>query len=134
MKTKLLCLLAAVIAFDFLVTLIGQPAVYWVHPRTADEGNPVFRWFMFQGAPIYLLFIVAYIAGVILLVRSLSRQAALVTGLVFLLSHYFAASTWLSFHFHLNMAGPAVYALLLSLAAIWILRPGDVNGCCESGR
>jgi len=133
MKKKLLFLLAAVIAFDFAVTILGQPRSYWLDPRTAEEGNPVFRWFMFQGTACYFAFIAAYIAGVVGLVSRLQRQPALIVGLVFLLSHYFAASTWLSFHFHLNMAGPAVYALVLSFWSISIMRPSDWNACCEDG-
>ena len=129
MKNKLLWLLVAVIAFDFGITIFGQPASYWHHPQTADEGNPVFRWFMFQGAFCYLGFILTYIAGVLALVTCLPKQAVIITGLVFLLSHYFAGSTWLSFHFHLGMAGPIIYAVVLSVALILILQSGGLTVC-----
>ncbi len=132
MKNIPLFLLAAVIAFDFLVTILGQPASYWLHPHTADEGNPVFRWFMFEGAACYFVFIAAYIAGVVILVSRLPRQAAIIVGLVFLLSHYFAASTWLAFNFNLNMAGPAIYALVISIGLIWIMRSSDSKTCFEN--
>ena len=112
----------AVIAFDFGITMFGQPASYWHNPLTADEGNPVFRWFMFRGVYCYLAFILAYLFGAFALVTLLPTQAAIITGLVFLLSHYFAASTWLSFHFHLGMVGPILYALVLSVALILILQ------------
>ena len=101
MKNRLCWLLVAVIAFDFGITIFGQPSSYWHSPQTADEGNPVFRWFMYQGAVCYLAFILAYLVGVLALITRLPRQAAVITGLVFLLSHYFAGSTWLSYHFHL---------------------------------
>jgi hypothetical protein len=133
MKKNLLFLLAAVIAFDFFVTILGQPNSYWLDPRTAHEGNPVFRWFMFQGAACYFAFIAAYIAGVVGLVSRLSRQTAIVVGLVFLLTHYFAASSWLAFHFHFDLVGPVVYALVLSVWLISIMRPSDWNACCEDG-
>jgi hypothetical protein len=129
MKNKLRWLLVAVIAFDFGITIFGQPASYWHDPHTADEGNPVFRWFMFRGAFCYLAFILAYIVGVSALVATLPRQAAIITGLVFLLSHYFAGSTWLSFHFHLGMAGPIMYAVVLSIALILILQSGGSESC-----
>ena len=132
MKKKLLFLLAAVIAFDFLVTILGQPGSYWLDPRTAHEGNPVFRWFMFQGAVCYFAFIAAYIAGVVGLVSRLPRQTAIVVGLVFLLTHYFAASSWLAFHFHFDLVGPVVYAVVLSVWSITIMRPSDWNACCEN--
>jgi hypothetical protein len=129
MKNKFLWLLAAVIVFDFGITMLGQPASYWHHPHTADEGNPVFRWFMIRGAFVDLAFIFGYVAGVVALVSRLPRQAAVITGLVFLLSHYFAASTWLDFHFHLNMMGPAIYALVLSIPLISILKSVDWKAC-----
>lgn len=122
-------MLVAVIAFDFGITIFGQPASYWHDPHTADEGNPVFRLFMFQGAFCYFAFIIAYIVGVFALVTLLPRPAAIITGLVFLLSHYFAGSTWLSYHFHLGMAGPIMYAVVLSVALILILQSGESKAC-----
>jgi hypothetical protein len=129
MKNKLRWLLLAVIAFDFGVTMFGQPTSYWHSPLTADEGNPLFRWFMFRGAYCYLAFILAYMAGVFALVTLLPRQTAIITGLVFLLSHYFAGSTWLSFHFHLGMVGPILYAVVLSVALILILQHAEPKVC-----
>jgi hypothetical protein len=129
MKNKLRWLLVAVIAFDFGITIFGQPSSYWHDPHTADEGNPVFRLFMFRGAFCYFAFILAYIIGVLTLVSLLPRQAAIITGLVFLLSHYFAGSTWLSYHFHLGMAGPIMYAVVLSIALITILQSGESKIC-----
>jgi len=129
MKNKLRWLLIAVIAFDFGITMFGQPASYWHNPLTADEGNPVFRWFMFRGVYCYLAFILAYLFGAFALVTLLPTQAAIITGLVFLLSHYFAASTWLSFHFHLGMVGPILYALVLSVALILILQHAEQKAC-----
>jgi len=129
MKNKLCWLLVAVIVFDFGISIFGQPSSYWHNPQTADEGNPVFRWFMYQGAFCYLAFILAYLVGVLALVTRLPRPAAVITGLVFLLSHYFAGSTWLSYHFHLGMGGPIIYALVLSIALIMILQSGDPKVC-----
>jgi hypothetical protein len=129
MKNRLTWLLLAVIAFDFAITLLGQPSSYWRDPRTANEGNPVFAWFMVRGTLCYAAFILAYLAGVLVLVRMLPRRAAITTGLVFLLSHYFAASTWLSFHFNLGMGGPIVYAVVLSIALLSIL---PLDGCARA--
>jgi hypothetical protein len=132
MKKKLLFLLAAVIAIDFAVTILGQPHSYWHDAQTAHEGNPAFRWFMVQGWPCYFAFITAYIAGVLGLVSRLPKQTATVVGLVFLLTHYFAASSWLAFHFHFDLVGPVVYAIVLSVWLISIMRPSDWNACCEN--
>ena len=129
MKNKLRWLLIAVIAFDFGITMFGQPTSYWHSPLTADEGNPVFRWFMFRGVYCYLAFILAYLFGAFALVSQLPKQAAIITGLVFLLSHYFAASTRLSFHFHLGMVGPILYAVVLSVVFMLILQPAEQKAC-----
>jgi len=125
MKNKLLWLLAVVIASDFGVTMLGQPLSYWHHPQDAHEGNPVARWFMVQGTVCYLAYIVGYIAGVVALVAHLPPKAAIITGAVFLLVHYFAGLSWVAFHFHHDMLGPVIYALALSLALMAILRTGD---------
>lgn len=131
LKNRLLFLLASVVAFDFFVTVLGQPAGYWHDPQMADEGNPLFRWIMLQGPICYFGFIAAYISGIVGLVNRLPRQTAIIVGLVFFLTHYFAASTWLAFHFKFNIAGPAAYALALSLAMIAIMRPSDKTTCFE---
>src|SRR5262245_40347840 len=94
MRIRLIWILLAVIAVDFGVTIVGQPSSYWHDPHTAREANPVFAWFMVRGSVWYFSFIVAYMSGVAALVRMLPRQAAIITGLVFLLVHYFAACTW----------------------------------------
>jgi hypothetical protein len=131
MKQRLTWLLAAVIAFDFGVTILGQPSSYWRDPHTANEGNPVFAWFMNRGTLCYAAFILAYIIGVPALVRVLPRQAATTVGFVFLLSHYFAASTWLSFHFNLGMSGPIIYAVVLSISLVSILQLRASNECAS---
>jgi hypothetical protein len=132
MRKRLTWLLIAVIAFDFGITILGQPSSYWHDPRTANEGTPVFAWFMVRGPICYAAFIVAYVIGVSVLLRVLPRQAAIITGLVFLLSHYYAASTWLSFHFNLGMSGPIIYAAVLSIGLISILQSGASNECTAS--
>jgi len=129
MKNRLTWVLLAVIAFDFGVTILGQPPSYWHDPRTANEGNSLFAWFMVRGPLCYAAFIAAYIIGVSALVRVLPRRTAIITGFVFLLSHYYAASTWLSRHFNLGMSGPIVYATVLSIVLISILQSGAPNGC-----
>lgn len=129
MKNKLRWLLVAVIIFDFGITIFGQPASYWHNPHTAVEGDAVFRWFMVRGAVCYFAFILSYVVAVSALVTILPKQAAIITGLVFLLSHYFAASTWLSYHFKLGLGGPIIYALVLSIALISILKSNGANSC-----
>lgn len=119
----------AVIAFDFGITLIGQPSSYWHDPHTAREATPLFAWFMVRGIYWYLAFILLYMASAAVLIRVLPRQTAIITGMVFLLSHYFAACTWLSLRFDFGMVGPIVYAAVLSTALVSILNSGALSGC-----
>lgn len=118
----------AVIAFDFAVTLLGQPSSYWTDPHTAREAN-LFAWFMTRGIICYLAFVLSYIGFVGALVKILPGKSGLVTGFVFLLSHYFAGCTWLTLRFDLGMFGPAVYALVLSIAIVSILQPSNERAC-----
>jgi hypothetical protein len=84
---------------------------------------------MVRGIAWYIALILAYVIGVAMLLRVLPRQAAIVTGLVFLLSHYFAACTWLMLRFDLGMTEPIVYATVLSMALVSILQSGSSNSC-----
>jgi hypothetical protein len=129
MKKRLLLLLLAAIAFDFGVTLIGQPSSYWSDAHTAREANPLFAWFMVRGIAWYLALIVGYMVGVTALLKLLPRQSAIITGLVFLLTHYFAACTWLTLRFDLGMTGPVVYATVLSIALGSVLQAGKLRSC-----
>jgi hypothetical protein len=129
MKNRLLGLMLVVIAFDFGITLAGQPPTYWHDPHTAREGTPLFAWFMVRGISWYLAFIAVYMASAAALIRVLPRQTAIVVGLVFLFSHYFAACTWLSLRFDFGMIGPIVYAAALSSALVSILKSGPLGGC-----
>jgi hypothetical protein len=77
MKNRLTWLLVAVIAFDFGITLLGQPSSYWHDSHTANEGNPVFAWFMIRGIVSYAAFILAYIISAAVLVRVLPGRLGL---------------------------------------------------------
>jgi hypothetical protein len=131
MKNHLLWLLLAVIVFDFGITLIGQPSSYWHDPHTAREGNPLFAWFMVRGLAWYLVCIVCYITVVGGLIRILPRRPAIIIGLVFLLSHYFAGCTWLMLRFDLGMTGPVIYATVISVALVSILQSGISIDCAD---
>jgi hypothetical protein len=132
MKNRLLWLLLAVIVFDFGITLIGQPSSYWHDPHTAREGNPLFAWFMVRGLAWYLAGIVCYVAGVACLVRFLPSRPGLITGLVFLLAHYFAGCTWLMLRFDLGMTGPVIYAVVIAVGLVSIVQSGISIDCADN--
>jgi hypothetical protein len=84
---------------------------------------------MVRGIFWYLSFICACGIGVVVLVKVLPRTIGIFTGSVFLLSHYFAACTWLTLRFDLGMTGPVIYAVVLSIALVKISQSGPLKAC-----
>jgi hypothetical protein len=114
------------IILDFVVTLIGQPASYWLRPETVNEADQLFRIFMLRGWTIALLFYLFYLAGAFLLVSTLSSTPALICLFAFLFGHFYGASTWLFFHWKLGMEAPVAYGILLSaILVLTVLSQGQ---------
>jgi hypothetical protein len=65
-------------------------------------------------------------------VKILPGQTGFVTGLVFLLAHYFAGCTWLALRFDLGMTGPVIYAIVLSISLVSILQSGVSSQCGDN--
>ena len=104
--------------FDKANTILGQPDSYWQHPATANEGNVFFRFFLSHGLPVYLLFSLVYIVGIFLLASVLPRRCSLVVIFSFILCHFLGASTWLAYGWHLGIAGPIIYGIVLSVLIV----------------
>jgi hypothetical protein len=104
--------------FDKGNTILGQPDSYWQHPATANEGNAFFHFFLSHGLPVYLLFSLVYIVGIFLLVSVLPRRCSLVVMFAFILCHFLGASTWLAYQWHLGVAGPIIYCIILSVLIV----------------
>jgi hypothetical protein len=102
------------IVLDFALTLLGQPASYWIRPETVNESNQLFRIFMAQGWTGTVLFNLIYISGAFLLVSILPRMTALICIFAFLFGHFNGASTWLFYRWRLGMEAPVAYGILLS--------------------
>ena len=102
------------IFLDFTVTLLGQPASYWLHPETAQEADQLFRIFMLRGWTASVLYELFYLALAFLLVSTLSSTPALIALFAYLFGHFYGTSTWLFFHWKLGMEAPVAYGVLLS--------------------
>jgi hypothetical protein len=109
--------------FDSSITLLGQPSSYWQHPHTMREGNGFFRYFFSQGLPVYVLTILIYISVVFLLISILPRRLALVGVFSFILGHYFGASTWLAYYWHLGINAPIIYGIILGMVFVHLAFP-----------
>jgi hypothetical protein len=104
--------------FDKLNTLLGQPNSYWQSPTTADEGDAFFHFFLSRGLPVYLLFSLVYVVVIFLLVSVLPRTPSLIITFTFILCHFLGASTWLAYRWHLGIAGPIIYGIILSVLIV----------------
>jgi hypothetical protein len=115
---KLRWVMVGVTIFDKILTLLGQPGTYWHHPGTANEGNAFFRFFMTKGFSTYLVFELFYILAIFLLVSIIPRRLALVSIFAFIFGHYFGASTWLVFRWHIGITGPIIYGIILGVVFV----------------
>jgi hypothetical protein len=108
------------ILMDLVVTLAGQPAIYWHDPSTANESNAFIRLFMVRGYLIFCLCWLCYTTVAAFAVPAVRRMIGVPILFLCLLGHYFGASTWFVFHFDFGMSGAVAYAVVL--ASFW-LRP-----------
>ncbi len=113
------------IFLDFAVTLLGQPASYWLHPETAQEADRLFLIFMLWGWTASVLYELFYLAFAFLLVSVLSSTPALIALFAFLFGHFYGASTWLFFHWKLGMEAPVAYGVLLSTILALVLTQSE---------
>ena len=122
MVRRLRWLMIGVILLSIINTLVGQPESFWHNAETAIRGdglsihhktNHTFEFFLGRGWQAYLLSSAAYCAAAFLLVSVLPRTAALIAIFSFIFGHYFGASNWLVVRWHLGMAGPPIYGIVL---------------------
>jgi hypothetical protein len=111
---KLRWLMLAVLIFDSTCTLSGQPATYWQHPQTANEGFFIARFFIMKGVGIYLLYNMAIFSIYFFLVSRLSAPVAMVVCIAVTLSYFFGASTWINNGWHFSADGPIIFGAILA--------------------
>ena len=121
---RLRWVMLAVILFDNLNTLFGQPAVYWLHPETVQEGNRLTHIFISRGWAWFVGYELVYMAVAYLLACIPSRRVAVTIMLSFIFGHYYGASTWLAHRWHFGTQGTVIYAIVLScLLAVVVFSP-----------
>jgi hypothetical protein len=137
MVKRLRWIMLGVMLFSVINTLIGQPKSFWYDPESAIRGdglsihnstNPTFEFFLGHGWQSYLPASLGYLTAAFLIVSLLPRRAALVTAYSFILGHYFGGSNWLAIRWHLGVAGPTVYGILLSaIMALFAFSEAEVT-------
>jgi hypothetical protein len=118
---RLRWVMLAVMIFDLVITLAGQPASYWQKATTANEADPIVRLVMHHGIVPLLLVSALYCIAILVTVSVLPNRSALVVLLLFTFWHYYGASTWLQYRFHYVYGGfvsGVVVAVLLVLAGL----------------
>lgn len=120
--------MAGVILFSILITLLGQPYGFWQHPETAVRGdglsiynstNHTFEFFLGMGWQIYLITSLIYLFFTLGFVSILPRRIALIAIFSFILAYYFGATNWLANRWHLGVAASSIYGLVLSILIVF---------------
>lgn len=120
---RLRWLMSGAILFDFIVTLVGQPPTYWLHPETVNEADPLFGFFLLRGWLAGVLFYLVYQVGTFLLASFASRTTAQIWIFALLFGHFCGASSWLFFRWRLGMQAPVLYGVLLSTLIVLLAFP-----------
>jgi len=120
---RLRWVMTAAILFDFIVTLLGQPHSYWLHPETVNEADPFFGFFLLRGWIAGVAFYLVYLCATFLLVSVAPRTTALLCSFALLFGHFSGASSWLFFRWRLGMQAPILYGVLLSTFIVLLVFP-----------
>ena len=116
---KRLCwVMVGVVLFDDINTLLGQPAIFWQHPETADEFNRLTHFFISHGSVWFCVSQLFYIAGAFFLARILPRRLSLVILLALILGHFDGGSSWLAHRWHFGTQGMVVYGIILAVILV----------------
>jgi hypothetical protein len=124
---RLRWVMLAAMLLNSLITLLAQPAAYWLNPQSAVRFdaqpahtpiNPIFDFFLSRGCLAYLAATFVSVAVVFLLVSLLPRLPALISIFTVLLCHSFVLSNWIAFLFHPGILGFIANCIVLSAAIV----------------
>ena len=128
---RLRWIMMAVILFDMINTLLGQPGSYWHHPFNVDEGNHLSRFFMTRGYLVFCIYDLAYLTVAFLMASMLPRRVALIVIFAFILGHYFGASTWLNNRWNFGTHGVVIYGIILAMILVRAAFPEESEPSAE---
>jgi hypothetical protein len=128
---RLRWVMIAVMLFNIVLTLLGQPSGYWDHPETAirSDGLPIdnvtnhtFEFFLSGGWQVFLLASVLYISGVFFIVSLLPRKLTLIAIFSIIFGYFFGGVNWLAVRWHQGVNGSVLYGLAIALILVlWAL-------------
>lgn len=120
---RLRWVMAGLIIFSMVITLVGQPAAYWQNPAMAMRGdglsindptNHTFEFCLGSGWAPFFVAALVYLTAMFLLASVLPRKPALVLIFSVIFSHYYDASNWLAVRWHMGIPGPTLLGLVLA--------------------
>jgi hypothetical protein len=120
---RLRWLMAVVILYDPINTLIGQPASYWIHPETVNEGNLFLRNLMIQGWYVYFIVDLIYCYFMFWLVSILPKKLALFFILLNIFTHFVGSSCVFFYQWRMGMQSPVIFGIIISIIIIIFIFP-----------
>ncbi len=135
--SRLRRVMVAVLIFDMVNTLAGQPESFWHNAQTAIRGdglsinnptNHMFMFFLGNGWPAYLVSNMAYLLVLFLVTGALPRKWALVTIFSVIFAHFYDGSNWLAVRWHLGFEGPFFYGLAIATGIAVAAFPANYSG------
>jgi len=124
---RLRWVMAAVILFDPINTLIGQPASYWLHPETVREGPEFWRNLLIQGWYAYCFVDLIYCFLIFWLVSILPKYLALIFILLFIFIHFVGSSCWFFYEWRMGIQAPVIFGIILSIIITMIILPKSLK-------
>ena len=121
---RLRWIMVGTMLFSMLNTLAGQPESFWHTPETAIRGdglsihnatNHTFDFFLGHGWQVYLLACLVYFSVAFFVVSILPRTGALIAIFSFIFGHCYGATNWLAVRWHMGMASPTIYGIVLGV-------------------
>lgn len=95
MRNRFILAVIFPLVIDHIVTVIGQPDIYWTNYYFANEGSP-FK-FLLQHNPIsFLLWGTVYAIAMIFILKKLPAKLSLFCGLIIYTGHVWGSSSWIS--------------------------------------
>jgi hypothetical protein len=119
---RLRWVMVAAVVGDLTITLVGQPAIYWLQPAAVRESNHLVAPVLSHGLLTTALMMLVGVAGLLYTVSCLPRKYALMLILAVTFTSYFGISSWLVYDFRLGsiaeMIGAAFFAIVLVLCGL----------------
>ena len=108
------------ILIDIALTLFGQSKEYWHQAATVREGNELFQFFGEIDPTTFVTSLFSYAAIMFLLISFVPSRIAYAGSLALIFGHYYGASSWLTWFYGFGVQAAVIYAVLLSLALVYL--------------